>query len=118
MATYGLVALPLGLPVLPRAPMSRYAAAFGAETTTNRGEPVALPQDYADMLGWPEQAAAVARAYAALPPADRARAAVLGGNYGGAGAVDEFRPSRRSAPVTVGRRRTAPPGPRHPRRTR
>jgi hypothetical protein len=46
-----------------------------------------LPQDYADMLGWREQVAEVARVYEALPESERAGAVVLGGNYGRAGAL-------------------------------
>lgn len=41
-----------------------------AATTTNTGQWLPLPQDYADMLGLEQQVAAVARVYASLPPAD------------------------------------------------
>jgi hypothetical protein len=40
------------------------------------------------MFGWDEMAAKVARAYAALPAAERARCAVFGQNYGEAAALD------------------------------
>src|SRR6201999_2075244 len=49
-----------------------------------------LPQQFADMFGWPEMAADVARVYRTLPPADRARAAIFGQNYGEAAAMDIF----------------------------
>jgi hypothetical protein len=49
-----------------------------------------LPQDYADMQGWPEMVAVVARTYDALPPARRARAAIVADNYGEAAAIDFF----------------------------
>jgi hypothetical protein len=65
---------------------------MAAATTTNRGESLALPQDYADMLGWEAQAAATARVYHSLPPADRARAVLVADNYGEAGALDFFGP--------------------------
>jgi len=55
--------------------------------TTNRGTVLPLPQDYADMLGWREQSAEVARVYHALPEPERAGAVILGGNYGRAGAL-------------------------------
>lgn len=89
---FGALTLPLGLPILPPASMARYAAALGvtAAVQTNRGEVLPLPQDYADMLGWEAQAAAVARAYHALPDAERAQAVIVGGNYGEAGAVDFY----------------------------
>jgi hypothetical protein len=47
-----------------------------------------LPQHFADMNGWPELAANLARVYHALPQADRARACIFVQNYGEAGAVD------------------------------
>ncbi|MBX6364426.1 MAG: glycosyltransferase family 39 protein [Gemmatimonadetes bacterium] len=89
---FGVAALPFGLPVLPPPTMARYAAAAGATraVTTNRGTQLPLPEDYADMLGWEEQAAAVARVYSALPPADRADAVVIADNYGEAGAIDFY----------------------------
>lgn len=91
---YGLLVLPMGVPVLPPARMAAYTARLGADEAnrTNTGAVERLPQDYADMLGWPEQAAAVARVLHALPPAERARAVVLAGNYGEAGAIDFYGP--------------------------
>ena len=44
------------------------------------------------MFGWPEMVAEVARVYDALPPAERAKAAIFAGNYGEAGASDFFGP--------------------------
>jgi hypothetical protein len=69
--------------------MARYAEAIGETraVTTNRGTVLPLPQDYADMLGWREQVAEVSRVYQSLPEAERTTAAVLGGNYGRAGAL-------------------------------
>jgi 4-amino-4-deoxy-L-arabinose transferase-like glycosyltransferase len=85
----GLVVLPMGIPLLPPEAMARYAARLGiAEAvTTNRGEVLALPQDYADMLGWRGQVEAVARVYHALPQDERAGTVIVGGNYGRAGAL-------------------------------
>ena len=92
IAAWGLFVLPFGLPVVPPAPMARYAAWTGIEagTRTNRGEVLELPQDYADMLGWEEKAAAVASVVAALPPEERATAVLYGRNYGQAGALDLY----------------------------
>jgi 4-amino-4-deoxy-L-arabinose transferase-like glycosyltransferase len=92
VAAYGAVTLPLGLPVLPPEPMARYATGLGISgaVRTNTGVVLALPQDYADMLGWEEQVAAVAAAYHGLPPDDRARAVLIASNYGEAGAIDWF----------------------------
>jgi Dolichyl-phosphate-mannose-protein mannosyltransferase len=98
----GLIGLPMGLPILPPAQMARYAAALGDKSavTTNRKEVLSLPQDYADMLGWEEQVAAVAWAYESLPPAQRAQAALLARNYGEAGALEFFGP-RHGLPCTI-----------------
>jgi len=89
---WAFAAVPFGLPVVPPEPMARFAGALGITTAvrTNRGEYLPLPQDYADMLGWREQAEAVARVYRALPPAEQATAVVFGRNYGQAGALDFY----------------------------
>ena len=81
--------------------MAGYARAIGVEAAvrTNTGETGELPQDYADMLGWEEQVAAVARVYHALPPERRARAVIVAGNYGEAGALDYYGPRYGLPPV-------------------
>jgi hypothetical protein len=88
-AVGGVLILPMGIPILPPGTMARYAEAIGQTraVTTNRGTVLPLPQDYADMLGWREQVAEVARVYHMLPEAERAGTVVLGGNYGRAGAL-------------------------------
>lgn len=74
--------------------MARYARAIGvtAATTTNTGDVLQLPQDYADMLGWEQQVAAVARVYASLSPAEREQAVLVGSSYGHAGGLDFYGP--------------------------
>jgi hypothetical protein len=52
----------------------------------------ALPQLYADMHGWRELAAAVARVYRELPPEEQRTVAVYGNNYGLAATVDVLGP--------------------------
>jgi 4-amino-4-deoxy-L-arabinose transferase-like glycosyltransferase len=91
-ATYGVLTLPMGLPILPPEPMARYAAALGisAATRTNMGGQLPLPQDYADMLGWREKADAVALVVASLTPEERERAVLFAANYGQAGALDLY----------------------------
>jgi hypothetical protein len=49
-----------------------------------------LPQHFADMHGWEELTATVARVWRSLPPAERERCAIFGQNYGEAGAIDLF----------------------------
>ena len=94
LVVYGLLRAPLGLPILDPMTMERYIARLAGQSavTTNVGVVERLPQDYADMLGWEEQVAAVARVYDSLPPEDRARAVLLASNYGEAGAIDFFGP--------------------------
>jgi len=89
---YGVVALPLGLPVVPPEPMARYAAQLGmAEaTTSNRGVRLELPQDYADMLGWEAFADTVIRVWSDLDATDREGAVLFATNYGRAGALDWY----------------------------
>jgi hypothetical protein len=91
---YGLLLLPIGIPILPPQQMADYTTAIGASAAnrTNRGELDRLPQDYADMLGWPEQVAAVAEVFRGLSPEDRSRAIVIAANYGEAGAIDFYGP--------------------------
>lgn len=87
---FAVIGLPMGLPFLPPEPMARYAAGLGVTeaVTTNTGERLPLPQDYADMLGWEALADSVARVYRSLPAEDRDRAVILATNYGRAGAID------------------------------
>jgi hypothetical protein len=59
---------------------------------TETGMQGVLPQYFADEFGWPEMVQAVASVYNSLPPEERARTAILAGNYGGAGAIDFFGP--------------------------
>jgi hypothetical protein len=66
---------------------------FGMTETTNQGEIIALPQDYADMLGWEAQVKATAAVYHALTPAERAEVVVFAPNYGRAGANDQLGPA-------------------------
>lgn len=100
VAAYGALTLPLGLPLLPPPMMARYAAPFGAAATgTNTGGHLALPQDYADMLGWPEQAASVATVLDSLPPSQREETVLVAGNYGEAGALEFYGPRLGLPPV-------------------
>ncbi len=86
---FGAVTLPFAMPILPVETFVRYQSALGlAPHTDERQEMGALPQQYADMFGWPEMVDLVAKAYARLTPEERKHARVFGQNYGEAGAVD------------------------------
>lgn len=94
LVVLALPLVPLGLPLLPPPTMADYAERLGVEgaVTTNTGEVLRLPQDYADMLGWREMTAAAARVWWTLPPAERAGAVLAAANYGEAGALDLYGP--------------------------
>ncbi|MDB4906718.1 MAG: putative rane protein [Gemmatimonadetes bacterium] len=87
---WGVLLFPVSLPVLAPARMAEYSDRLGLTSvnTTNTGEVDRLPQDYADMLGWPEESAAMWRAWSGLSAAEREQAVIIGGNYGQAGAID------------------------------
>lgn len=87
------VALPLAMPVLPVDAAVKYCRFWDVQSIHVENIPLGdLPQLFGDMYGWPEQAAAVAGVYNALPAADRAQAAILAKNYGEASAIDYFGP--------------------------
>ena len=89
----GIVATPLVLPILPAERIGPYMQALGVPMTrTETGMKGRLPQYFGDEFGWPEMVEAVASVYNALPPAERAKTAILAGNYGEAGAIDFFGP--------------------------
>ncbi|BDG03090.1 ArnT family glycosyltransferase [Anaeromyxobacter oryzae] len=99
----GLVPAPLAIPILPEPALVRYQAALGEKP--QRMERMAygvLPQHFADMHGWRELAGAISNVYRALPPAERATAAVYGANYGEAGAIDAYRRSLDLPPAISG----------------
>jgi hypothetical protein len=89
----GLLAAPLVLPILPHDKIPAYMNALGVKMSrTENGMVSTLPQHFADEFGWPEMVAKVAEVYNSLPPDQRAKTAILAGNYGGAGAIDLFGP--------------------------
>ena len=89
VALLGAPLVPFGVPLLPVETFIRYQAALGvAPRTEEHLRLAALPQQYADMFGWDEIVALVARAYERLTPEERAHCRVFGQNYGEAGAVD------------------------------
>ena len=93
VVAFGVISFPFGVPVLPPARMDAYARALGITSETNTGEIIALPQDYADMLGWEDQVEATARVYHGLSPAEQQDAVILGTSYGRAGANDQLGPA-------------------------
>lgn len=90
----GIATVPFGVPMLPVQTFLRYSnrIPYAHSVKMERDATAALPQNYADMLGWENLAASVAQVYRSLPEAERSGCAILGGNYGEAGAVDIFGP--------------------------
>jgi len=86
---FGAITLPFALPILPVETFVRYQSALGmAPHTDERQAMGVLPQQYADMFGWPEMVDLVAQAYARLTPEEKKHARLFGQNYGEAGAMD------------------------------
>nr|HEV7955068.1 glycosyltransferase family 39 protein [Candidatus Acidoferrales bacterium] len=87
----GIVAAPLVLPILPPEKIVPYMNAIGVPVSrTENGMDALLPQHFADEFGWPEMVEKVAQVYNSLPADERAKTAILAGDYGGAGAIDFF----------------------------
>jgi hypothetical protein len=89
----GIVAAPLVLPILPPEEIVPYMNAIGVPVShTENGMQSLLPQHFADEFGWQEMVEKVAQVYSSLPADERAKTAILAGDYGGAGAIDFFGP--------------------------
>ncbi len=87
----GLFTLPYALPVLPVETFMKYEDFVGLHPGSGeRGPSGKLPQMYADMYGWENQVATVARVYSSLTPEEKARTIIYCSNYGEAGAIDFF----------------------------
>ena len=91
----GMIAAPLALPILPLDAAAAYAKFWDVDRVQVEREPSGkLPQMFADMMGWPQQAETVVEVFHSLSPYEQSRAAILTRNYGQAGAIDYFGPSR------------------------
>lgn len=103
-AGWGLASLPFGLPILSPAAMAWYAPRVGGTEALRdvQGQPLRLPQDYADMLGWPDRVALLGAAYQALSPVERSQAVIVAGSYGLAGAAEFYGPPYDLPPVVCG----------------
>jgi hypothetical protein len=95
IAAFAIPSTPFVLPVLPLRPYVAYQQFFGKlfhiKFHTEQNATNAIPiQYYAEMTGWREMTQSVANVYNALPPADRAKAAVYAHNFGEASAIDLY----------------------------
>ncbi|HEX3369520.1 MAG TPA: glycosyltransferase family 39 protein [Candidatus Cybelea sp.] len=91
-AANGALSLPLVLPVLPPARLAHMLdnMSYRPRPIEAAGIGAPLMQMLSDEFGWRELAQTVDGLYAALPPADRAKAAIFASNYGEAAAVDVY----------------------------
>jgi hypothetical protein len=89
-----VLALPTSMPVLPPAALARFVVLTHTQPQAqeNSQKGAALPPLMADMLGWKELETKVADVWRTLTPEQRARTAILAGNYGEAGAIDLYGP--------------------------
>jgi len=86
-----VILVPLFVPVLPVETYIRYSTFLGLEVPSGERHKMGrLPQHYADMFGWENLVANVARVYGSLPPDERAVCAIYTTNYGRAGSIDLF----------------------------
>jgi len=95
VAAGGVLLAPVALPLLPPQQYIAYSAALGMRRERLKsevGHVGPLPQDLGDRFGWPELVETVARVYWGLSPEERAKAGILTGNYGEAGAINLFGP--------------------------
>jgi hypothetical protein len=88
-----LPALPLVTWMLPPERLLAYQNAIGFKPAKAEVHHESLlPQPIADQFGWPEMASEVAAIYNSLPPDQRAQTGIWAGNYGEAGAINQFGP--------------------------
>ncbi len=91
VAAGGAALAPFAIGCLPVETFIRYQASLGvAPHTEERTRLAELPQMYADMFGWENMVATVAKVYGSLTPEERARTLIFCSNYGEAGAIDFF----------------------------
>jgi hypothetical protein len=90
LALGGILAAPAALPIAPPDTFIRVQSRLGIKLRSGeRGDnPSRLQQMYADMFGWPEMVAQLARIYDHLSPQDKADCVIGASNYGEAGAID------------------------------
>jgi hypothetical protein len=105
----GLIFLPFSLPVLSEDAMVAYQArvenalrVHKSVLQNERGATATLPNDWADMHGWPELAQQVASVYNGLSPADRRQTVIFASNYGEASAINFFGPALGLPPAISG----------------
>jgi hypothetical protein len=88
-----LPAIPMVTWMLPPERLLMYQNAIGLKLSKAEvHQESLLPQPVADQFGWPEMVSEVAAIYNSLPADERAKTGIWAGNYGEAGAINEFGP--------------------------
>ena len=97
-------ALPITLPILPPDVLGHYMDASHLRPRPDQRASADAPitQLFSDQFGWRELESQVAALYRALPPDERAHAAILTRNYGEAAAIDFYGAGDALAPVVSG----------------
>jgi len=89
IALGGLVIAPMVIPLLPVRTYIGYTNFLGISLKSPEGKKLTqLHQFYADMFGWENMVATVARVYNTLSPTEQAKCTIIADNYGEAGAID------------------------------
>jgi hypothetical protein len=101
MAAWGLLLLPIGSPVLSPDATAAHMARLGLtiQTESGEGKKTALPQHFADRLGWQALVDQVAAGRDNLPEVDRGRVMFFAPSYGQASALDWLGRPRGLSPV-------------------
>jgi 4-amino-4-deoxy-L-arabinose transferase-like glycosyltransferase len=96
VAASAALLLPLVTPVLPPPALAAYLVRLGLQEkiALERGKTSSIPQLLADRTGWESFIDDIDRVYHRLPEDDRRRAVVYVPDYGHAGALDLWGPSR------------------------
>ncbi len=85
----GLVIAPQAYPLLPLPAFLEYQRVFDVRAIKMERHPAGVvPQNFADMLGWETLVRTMARAYDAVPKAERPGTTILTHDYGQASAID------------------------------
>ncbi|MCC2624900.1 MAG: hypothetical protein K0R14_773 [Burkholderiales bacterium] len=102
---FGITLVPYAMPILPVNIFIRYDTFMAPllhskVTKTENNQEGLLPQDFADMHGWPELVEVVKSVVMSLPPKDRNRVVIATQNYGEAAAL-EFLGARYALPPVI-----------------
>ncbi len=94
IALMSMLTLPFVCPIMAEARLAATIVAaqrvVSLHLASTRDDYSPITQMFADMHGWPQLTATVSRVYDALPPRQRARAAIYARNFGEAGAIDVY----------------------------